>query len=130
MQKYVVTTQTNEGESVYNEWLAQNPSYINELKNTIVTKQTIKELDFALDYAKKNELTPEKKAQQDVKIFTDTLNILMNIPFLFMQSSSSPIETPNGEESPTPAIQTLNPTSQPTPSHYPLVTNRSFTQYS
>lgn len=119
LQKYVLTTQNGAGEQSYNEWLAQNPSYSDELQNTIVTKQTIKELDSALDYAKKNELTPEKKAQQDAKIFTDTLNILINLPFLFMQSSTSPEESPTPTLSiPTPTTNLKSPVSNLSPTNY------------
>ena len=119
LQKYVLTTQNGAGEQSYNEWLAQNPSYSDELQNTIVTKQTIKELDSALDYAKKNELTPEKKAQQDAKIFTDTLNILINLPFLFMQSSTSPEESLTPTLSiPTPTTNLKSPVSNLSPTNY------------
>jgi len=131
LQKYVVTTQTDEGGGVYNEWLAQNPSYENELQNVIITKQTIQELHEALDYAKGNQLTPEKKAQTDAKIFTDTLNTLINLPFLFMQSTTQPEENIDSP-SPTPNKQTLKltPTSSlPSPTHYALPST-SFTYYS
>lgn len=119
LQKYVLTTQNGAGEQSYNAWLAQNPSYSDELQNTIVTKQTMKELDSALDYAKKNELTPEKKAQQDAKIFTDTLNILINLPFLFMQSSTSPEESLTPTLSiPTPTTNLQSPVSNLSPTNY------------
>lgn len=123
MQQYVLTTQNDEGEKNYNEWLNQNPLYINELQNVVITKQTIKELDAALDYAKKNKLTPEKKTAEDARQFTNMLNTLLNLPQLFMQSGTSgdyqpfqstPTNSPSGNPKPEPTQK--KSTSNPTPS--------------
>ena len=95
MEKYVVTLKTENGQGAYTQWLEKNPSYGDELQNAIITKQTINELHAALDYAKKNQLTPEKKAEQNSKEFTKNLNLLINLPFSFTQSLQSFGETPS-----------------------------------
>ena len=95
MQKYVVTLGNDEAVNSYDGWLSQNPSYGTELQNALVTKQTIDEFHAALDYAKKNQLTPEKKAEQDAKEFTKNLNLLINLPFMFTQSLQTSGETPS-----------------------------------
>jgi hypothetical protein len=112
MQRYVATIANDEAAASYADWIAQNPSYESELENTIVTKQTLDELNSALDFAKTQELTPEKKAKADATIFTNTLNTLINLPFLFMQSTGTSGETE--VPSPTPASpQTRLPSSSP-----------------
>jgi len=135
MQKYVATLQgdsetgdTAISEAAYIQWQENNPPYQNELQNTVITKQSITELNAALDYAKKNELTPEKKAQRDAKSFTDTLNVLINLPFMFMQSNPDPTLSPEPTSipiirlRPSPSIST-SPSSPPTPSSKPSSSN-------
>ncbi len=126
MQRYVATIADDTAAQSYTDWVAQNPAYENELQNTIITKQTLTELNDALDYAKSTELTPEKKAKEDATIFTNTLNTLINLPFLFMQSTGTTDESPT----PTPDIQSRIPTNYlppttpilPTPTNYQLPT--------
>ena len=84
MQRYVATVQSDEARFSYDEWLAKNPSYVNELQNTIVTKQSLEELNAALDEGKKNILSPEKKAVQDSKELSQTLNMINNLPYTLM----------------------------------------------
>lgn len=135
MQKYVVTTTSDEAELSYSDWLDQNLLYKSELENAIVTRQSLEELHAALDYAKERELSPEQKAKEDATIFTNTLNTLINLPFLFMQSTGS---TEKESPSPTPDIQTIIPThyelrttpSSPSPTNYALRTTNSLTYYS
>ena len=122
MQKYVATLQgdsetgdTAISEAAYIQWQENNPPYQNELQNTVITKQSITELNAALDYAKKNELTPEKKAQRDAKSFTDTLNVLINLPFMFMQGNQTGDVAPGLSLSPTPKKPTAAPGKNPTP---------------
>jgi hypothetical protein len=77
----------------------------------------LEELHAALDYAKDRELSPEQKAKEDATIFTNTLNTLINLPFLFLQSTG----TNEGEPSPTPTpdIQTSIPTNYQLPTTIP-----------
>jgi len=128
MQKYVATILNDDGAQFFNDWLLQNPSYQNELENTIITKQTISELHNALDYAKTKELTPEKKAKEDAKVVTETLNTLINLPFLFMQIG----QTTSTEEnilSPTPIKQSTGPSPFPTKKIHSTL-NQSYVYYS
>lgn len=105
LNKYVVTLESDTAEAAYNSWLQQNPSYTSILQDqsTIITTQTMKELHSALDYGKKNAVSPEVKAQQDAKVFSQAINTLMNLPLIFMQSFNA------GEST------SVNPTLAPTP---------------
>ena len=107
MERYVVTLTTDDAVSSYNDWLAQNPSYAEELKGAIITKQTIAELHAALDYAKKNEMTPVEKANTDAKEFTKSINLLINLPFLFMGGGQG--NSPTGGPTPKASIPTSFP---------------------
>jgi len=135
MQRYVVTLKNDDATHVYDNWIAQNPSYFNELQNSIVTKQSIEELHAALDYAKKNQLTPEQQAKQEAQGFTKDLNSLINLPFLFTQSpeqSLSPSPSPSSFPTPTPKKQSLNiiPTFYPTLTTHDALPNTPYVYYS
>lgn len=133
LQKYVLTAQTNEGLNSYEQWTAQNPSYLPFLntQQVIQTKQTVKELDSALDVADKTKLTPEQKAVKDTTMMTSILDTLINFPQAFLQSVNSTGNSDNGESptiepsnvpTPTPKKQSSVPTT-PSPS-------KSYTYYS
>ena len=109
MQKYIVTLKTDTAQEAYTQWLTQNMSLAPYLtsEQVIITRQTVTELNAALDYAKKNELTPEKKAIQEAQDLTKNLGLLINLPFL-MQSTQSNTTTPS------PLV--IQPTAIPTPS--------------
>lgn len=87
LQKYVVNAPTDEATNSYNDWLDDNPDYQSELDppNVIVAKQTMTELHNALDVANTNKMTPEKKAIKDAREFTSLLNIVVNLPQMFLQ---------------------------------------------
>lgn len=119
LQKYVVNAPTDEATNSYNDWLDDNPDYQSELDppNVIIAKQTMKELHDALDVANANKMTPEKKAIKDAREFTSLLNIVVNLPQMFLQSfsneNSPTITLPTGTPVPTPRNQTRKPTSPP-----------------
>lgn len=112
LDKYVVHLQNDTAEVTYGDWLEANPQYASELDytKTIVTKQTIRELNEALDYAKEHQVSPEQKAKKDAEILTNMLNSLVNLPYLLLNSISSttPPEQTITTPSPTPAQQTKN----------------------
>ncbi len=111
LQKYVLTTQSGAGEQSYNEWLAQNPSYLPFLdtQQVIIAKQTIKELHQALDIADKNKLSPEQKAIEDTTIMTSIIETLVNFPQTILNSINN---APITETDPTISPE-LNPTPTP-----------------
>lgn len=117
LDKYVVHLQTENADKAYNEWLQQNPTYADELAehNTVIAQQSIKELNEALDFAAGTKLSPEQKAKKDAEIFTQTLNTLINFPYMllntFTNSSDSvePAITPPPQTSPTSTPQSRNP---------------------
>lgn len=119
LQKYVVNAPTDEAANSYNDWLDDNPDYQSELDppNVIIAKQTMKELHDALDVANANKMTPEKKAIKDAREFTSLLNIVVNLPQMFLQSfgteNNSSITLPTGTPAPTPRNQTRRPTNTP-----------------
>lgn len=123
LQKYVVNAPTDEATNSYNDWLDDNPDYQSELDppNVIVAKQTMTELHNALDVANTNKMTPEKKAIKDAREFTSLLNIVVNLPQMFLQSfnneSSSTITLPTSTPAPTPKKQTSNPAPAPSKSY-------------
>lgn len=123
LQKYVVNAPTDEATNSYNDWLDDNPSYQSELDppNVIIAKQTMKELHDALDIANANKMTPEKKAIKDAREFTSLLNIVVNLPQMFLQSfsteNSPTITLPTGTPAPTPKKQTNNSTPIPSKSY-------------
>lgn len=131
LQKYVVNAPTDEATNSYNDWLDDNPDYYEQLDpaNVILAKQSVSELHNALDVEKENKLTPQKKAVKDAKTFTSSFNMLINIPFSFMQSiisdptgsNNSPLPTP------TPRNQTRN---NPKPTNTPQTPSKSYTYYS
>jgi len=128
LQKYVLTTQTEEGKNSYDEWLNQNPSYLPFLsaQQVIIAKQTVKELHKALDFSEKNKLTPEQKAIKDTTIMTSMVEMLINFPQTFIQSINSapdigisPTTQPSIAPSPTPKKQTsLDPIPSKTYTYY------------
>ncbi|MCX6732619.1 MAG: C39 family peptidase [Candidatus Roizmanbacteria bacterium] len=129
LQKYVATVADDEATNSFNDWIDQNPSYGDELQsqNIIIAKQSVQELNDALDVAEKNKMTPEKKAANEAKIFTSSFNMLLNIPFgSFLDTVfSGPTSTP---PTPTPKIQTNKPpTSNTSESPQP---SKSYTYYS
>lgn len=126
LQKYVATVADDEATNSLNDWIDQNPSYGNELQeqNIIVAKQTVQELNDALDVAEKNKMTPEKKAVDDTKTFTNTINTLINFPFLFMlvPHANSPVV-------PTPTPKTVSK-SQSSSAQSTAHASGSYTYYS
>jgi len=125
LDKYVVHLQTEDADIAYNDWLNQNPSYLDELgdNNTVIARQSIKELNEALDYAAGTKVSAEQKAKKDAEIFTKTLNTLINFPFMLLNtfnnsSDTTPLPPSSLQPSPTSLPQTrrTTPTSPPSPS--------------
>lgn len=120
LDKYVVHLQTDDAETAYAEWLNANPSYANELNetNTIIARQSIKELNDALDYADKNKLSPAQMAKRDTQIFVQMINSLLSLPQAILNSTgnTAPSEPTPTQVAPTPKEQTKKKNTSPTTS--------------
>lgn len=120
LDKYVVHLQTEDADIAYNDWLNQNPSYLDVLgdSNTVIARQSIEELNEALDYAEKNNKTPAEKAKKDSETLLKVINSLLMLPQLILNTSERPPpSTPNTPiVTPTPREQTNRPTPANSPS--------------
>ena len=119
MQKYVASIQSEDARVSYEEWLAQNPPYQQELQmqNVIISQQSLKELDEVLDAEAKDPMTPEKKAIRDTKALNDIITNVINLPEELMKIQSNEEITPIV---PTPTIVIPTPTSSPLVINLPL----------
>lgn len=139
MEKYILTLKPDETGSVelsqlsYTQWLDQNESYTSLLlpESLVTTQQTVSELHTALDYARKNKLSPEKEYKKNTDTIISIINTLFSPPSSANRPTSLPLPSLSPKLSPTPKLPSKKtPTSTPyalRPTNYKLPsTNYSY----